>query len=148
MKRSSKGYAWPLHVRVVGKSTQGGSSRYAVADEKAAAECIVYDGKKEKLMATDACIMIINCNIKHSQMKKFIEITDQTRVSNTGRVSVPDDIRKQAEMIVQYKAAEFIKVDSIATSPVKKMVSVRGQVVGVSIENVFNLGEIFVKKYS
>lgn len=121
-----------INVKVVCKG-EDNRFRYGVSDGKSAAECELIGCSEDTVrkMAIGASVVIINASVK-LYPRKLLKVTSGSRVTNTGTVNVPDSVRQKAEELVNPAPAAFIKVEAVSTSPLKKMVSVKGQIVGVS----------------
>ncbi|XP_071795561.1 uncharacterized protein [Asterias amurensis] len=129
--RQRKPYVGRINVKVVCKGKDGNRLRYGVSDGKTAAECELIGCDEDVVgkMAVGASVVIINASVKQ-YLRKYLQVTSGSRVTNTGTVDVPDSVRQQAEELINPAPAAFIKLDVVSTSPLKKLVSVKGQIVG------------------
>ena len=131
--KSEKPYTLPIRVRILDKGEGHNENNIAVGDDSAVIECIIYDKDKLKALKLDDSVMIINGVIK-KKPRTLLEIGSHTRIIKTGTVNTTDANRQEAINIVHPPAANFLDVASVESSPLKKLISLRGQVVGVSIK--------------
>lgn len=105
-----------------------------VADSTMAVKCSVYDQEKLRNMAVGTTIMFVNIIVKPDNS---ITITSKSRVCKTGPVSVSAEHDRTAlELAIPPTYPESPLID-VKKSPVKTMMSTRGQVVAVSNFNTF-----------
>lgn len=130
---SSKPYVPPIQIAVIAKNPED-PQRCVIGDDTDALECIIYNDKVQHKFVQGASLLLINSFVrKFAHKPSNIEIRSNTRVSNTGRIVISDDIRNKGILLINPQPADFVKLDTIPTSPMKKLVSIRGQVVSVSI---------------
>lgn len=100
-----------------------------VADSTIAIKCTVYDQEKLRNMEVGSTVMLMNIVVKQDNS---ITITSKSRVCKTGPVSVSAEHDRTAlELAVPPTSPESPLID-VGKSPVKTMMSTRGQVVAVS----------------
>ena len=66
-----------------------------------------------------------------------ITLTTKSRVSRIGPVTVSTDIERMAKEIVNPPASAEVTLKEVERSPVKSMLTIRGQIVAVSIMFTF-----------
>lgn len=136
-------YVPPVTVRVCGVSAekqyvnQSGEEKrlvyVGVVDSTMAVKCTFCDREMLRNMAVGTTVMLMNMIVKPDNS---ITITSKSRVCKTGPVSVSAELERAAlELAVPPTSPESPLID-VEKSPVKTMMSIRGQVVAVS--NNFN----------
>lgn len=129
--KQSKPYGGVVRVKIISQGSGSNSNRYGVADCTMAVEVVVYDESKASRMQCGQSVMLINATTKQKP-SKMIDVGRNTRVKSTGEVDVPQSFEKEARDIINPEPAKFVSLCEAKTSPIKKKMSVRGQVVGVS----------------
>lgn len=134
-------YSGAIYAQVCGK---GGITHYknasgqqrqlltlGLADSTKAVKAILYDISMEEMFEVGSVVLLLNCIIKKDQ--NTIVLTKRTKIrrSTLGQ-KVPTEIQEQAYAIACPPAAAEISVKDVQTSPIKSMVSVKGQVTAVS----------------
>lgn len=139
MKREGP-YVPPISVKICAISRQkeyvnadGEEKKYlilGIADTTMAAKCTLYDLTKVKDLEQGKSAMLFNTIIKADNS---ITIISKSRVSRIGPITVPSEIENAAQVMANPPASAEVTLKEIDKSPVKSMLSVRGQVVAVSI---------------
>ena len=129
---SNKPYGSSVRVKVIAQGAlASNSNHYGVADETMAVEVVLYDETKASKMQCGRYVTIINAMVKN-QPHKQIQISKSTRVGSAGSFDVPLALEQAATDLVNPQAATFVSLSEVKTSPIKKLMSVHGQVVAVS----------------
>ncbi|KAJ8320285.1 hypothetical protein KUTeg_001872, partial [Tegillarca granosa] len=133
-------YKLPLRAMVLGVAdrrsyTNNGEEKefrpIVIADKTEVIRVNMYDLKREGLLKTGKSILL----------RGYIVRSEHTG----GSVSVPDDIRKEGENLINPKPAPQTPVDVIKRSPVKTLVSVTGQIVSEEVQKTWNINGKDVK---
>ena len=128
----TKPYGAFTRVKVICQGTGSNGNRYGIADHTMAVELILYDDAKASKLICGGFVSLINSSVKTSPHNQVV-VGKNTRVSKTGSFDVPDAKETAARDIINPPAATFLPVPEVKTSPMKKLVSVKGQVIAVSI---------------
>ena len=145
MKREGP-YVPPISVKICGVSREkeyvnanGEEKKFVilgVADATMAVKCTLYDMTKLKDLEEGKSAMLFNTIIKDDNA---ITLTSKSRVSRIGPVTVSTDIERVAKEIVNPPASAEVTLKEVERSPVKSMLTIRGQIVAVSIMFTFFL---------
>ncbi|XP_038063033.1 uncharacterized protein LOC119733722 [Patiria miniata] len=84
-------------------------------------------------MTNDIFIQSESVSSLKTHPRKCIQIGKNTKVINTGTIDVTPALRCEAMQMVLPSRADFTSIRNIKTSPLKKIVSVEGQVVAQGI---------------
>lgn len=97
---------------------------------------VLYDSAKLPLMKEGQTVMLLNVILKND-MGKSIVLTNRSKVLKTGPLEVPAALIKQGKDIACPPPAAEVDIKTVQTSPIKTLVTLRGQVVSVSIILIF-----------
>ncbi|XP_038064962.1 uncharacterized protein LOC119735339 [Patiria miniata] len=129
----------PQHISVLicdkedsDQATASNGIKFAIADSTTCCECIMYDVSKLPKMTLGSSIALINPMVKQSPQQQIL-ILKRTRVISAGKVEVPTEIAERAKTLLHPQPAPFIEICDIPTSPLSKMVSVKGKVIGQEV---------------
>ena len=96
------------------------------------AKAILYDVTKANMLKVGTTLMLLNVIIKRDS--KSVVMTNRSKLLKTSPFleSLPAHLIKEGLELACPPPAEVVSINKIKTSPVKTMVSIRGQVVSVS----------------
>ena len=121
---------------VVNYKNSSGEQRQSLtmglADHTMAAKAILYDVTKANMLKVGTTLMLLNVIIKRDS--KSVVMTNRSKLLKTSPFleSLPAHLIKEGLELACPPPAEVVSINKIKTSPVKTMVSIRGQVVSVS----------------
>lgn len=121
---------------VVNYKNSSGEQRQSLtmglADHTMAAKAILYDVTKANMLKAGTTLMLLNVIIKRDS--KSVVMTNRSKLLKTSPFleSLPAHLIKEGLELACPPPAEVVSINKIKTSPVKTMVSIRGQVVSVS----------------
>ena len=124
----------PLRVRVLHErlATSDAVKRvFIIGDSSSAGECVVYDKLASGRFHVGSSVVILNASVKVAR-KNHVEVSARSRVKETGNVTITEEVEEAGRLLFNPPPAEFVKLNTVERSPVKKLVSIKGQVVGVS----------------
>ena len=127
--QSNKPYINGIRIKVLFTDTTK-QTRFVVGDATDAIDLLVYDDDKLHFFKTGQCLMLFNVVTKLKYATPRLEVTDKTKVKNTGHIEVPEIIQKKAETISSSVSA-FAPIKDVATSPTKAMLSIKGTIIEV-----------------
>lgn len=140
---SSAPYTTAIKVQICGvgevnnyrnaNGEQRQSMTVGFADHTMAAKGILYDVSKANVLRNGVTVMLLNVILK--KHLNTIVMTNRSKILKTGpfQQEVPEYFQKQGQDLACPPPAEMVAINKIKTSPVKTLVSIRGQVVSVSI---------------
>ena len=121
---------------IVGYRNASGDQRQSIvigfADSTMAVKGVLYDASKLNIVKEGTTVMLINVILK-SEGGKSVVITNRSKILKTGPIEVPEFLVKQGREIACPPPAAEVDIKTVQTSPVKTLVTLRGQVVSVSI---------------
>jgi hypothetical protein len=139
---SSTPYSGALKVKVcevgpvVAYRNASGEQRQSTvigfADATMAVKGILYDVNKLNVVKVGSTVMLLNVIMKNETVKSIV-ITNRSKILKTGHLEVPASLIKQGKEIACPPPAAEVDINTVQTSPVKTLVTLRGQVVSVSI---------------
>lgn len=139
MKREGP-YTPPIKVKVGGVSRQreytnsnGEEKKYVIlglADNTMAVKATLYDTTKMENLIEGSSVMLFNIILKSD---KTITLTAKTKVGKVAPLHVEDDLLRTARELAIPPPSPEVPLREVERSPVKTMLSVSGQIVGVSI---------------
>lgn len=94
---------------------------------------VLYDSAKLHLMKEGQTVMLLNVILKNDVGKSSIVMTNKSKVLKTGPMEVPASLIQRGKDIACPPPAAEVNIKTVQTSPVKTLVTLRGQVVSVSI---------------
>lgn len=137
-------YSAPVNVKICGVAGEktyvnanGEEKKYAVlgvADSSMIAKCTLYDTSKLKVLQEGNSVMLLNVIVKDNNS---LTLTTKSRISKVGDVKVSSERQKAAREIAFPPMSSEVPLKDIEKSPIKSMLSVRGQIVAVSISHLF-----------
>ncbi|XP_056002815.1 uncharacterized protein LOC130049384, partial [Ostrea edulis] len=114
-----------------------GEQRHSVvigfADSTMAVKGVLYDTSKLNLVKDGTTVMLLNVIMKNDSAKSIV-ITNSSKILKTGPLEVPESLIKQGKAIACPPPADKVDIKSVQTSPVKTLVTLRGQVVSEEME--------------
>lgn len=93
---------------------------------------VLYDSAKLHLMKEGQTVILLNVILKND-VGKSIVMTNRSKVLKTGPMEVPASLIQRGKDIACPPPAAEVNIKTVQTSPVKTLVTLRGQVVSVSI---------------
>lgn len=141
---SSAPYTTALKVQICGIAdiknyrNANGEQRQSItvgfADHTMAVKGILYDVSKANVLRNGGTVMLLNVILKKDL--KTLVMTNRSKVLKTGpfQQAVPEYFLKQGQDLACPPPAELVAINKIKMSPVKTMVSIRGQVVSEEME--------------
>jgi hypothetical protein len=133
-------YISPINVKICGVTKEneyvnanGEGKKYViigVADSTMIAKCTLYVMSKLKDLQVGNSIMLLNIIVKENNS---LTLTVKSRISKIGEVKVSEERFQAAKEIAHPPISPEMPLKDIEKSPVKSMMSVRGQIVAVSI---------------
>lgn len=121
---------------VISYKNAGGEKRQSTvigfADNTMAVKGVLYDSAKLHLMKEGQTVMLLNVILKND-VGKSIVMTNRSKVLKTGPMEVPAPLIQRGKDIACPPPAAEVNIKTVQTSPVKTLVTLRGQVVSVSI---------------
>lgn len=137
-------YSAPVNVKICGVAGEktyvnanGEEKKYAVlgvADSSMIAKCTLYDTSKLKVLQEGNSVMLLNVIVKDNNS---LTLTTKSRISKVVKVS--SERQKAAKEIAFPPMSSEVPLKDIEKSPIKSMLSVRGQIVAVSISHFITL---------
>lgn len=103
------------------------------ADNTMAVKGVLYDSAKLHLMKEGQTVMLLNVILKND-VGKSIVMTNRSKVLKTGPMEVPASLIQRGKDIACPPPAAEVNIKTVQTSPVKTLVTLRGQVVSEEIE--------------
>lgn len=133
-------YSAPVNVKICGVAGEksyvnanGEEKKYAVlgvADSSMIAKCTLYDTSKLKVLQEGNSVMLLNVIVKDNNS---LTLTTKSRISKVGDVKVSSERQKAAREIAFPPMSSEVPLKDIEKSPIKSMLSVRGQIVAEEI---------------
>eukprot|EP00105_Crassostrea_gigas_P017753 XP_011435649.1 PREDICTED: uncharacterized protein LOC105334049 [Crassostrea gigas] len=114
-------------------NANGEEKKYAVlgvADSSMIAKCTLYDTSKLKVLQEGNSVMLLNVIVKDNNS---LTLTTKSRISKVGDVKVSSERQKAAREIAFPPMSSEVPLKDIEKSPIKSMLSVRGQIVAEEI---------------
>ncbi|XP_052703444.1 uncharacterized protein LOC128179831 [Crassostrea angulata] len=122
---------------VISYKNAGGEKRQSTvigfADNTMAVKGVLYDSAKLHLMKEGQTVMLLNVILKND-VGKSIVMTNRSKVLKTGPMEVPASLIQRGKDIACPPPAAEVNIKTVQTSPVKTLVTLRGQVVSEEIE--------------
>lgn len=122
---------------VIGYKNASGEKRQSTvigfADYTMAVKGVLYDSAKLPLMKEGQTVMLLNVILKN-YIGKSIVLTNRSKVLKTGPLEVPAALIKQGKYIACPPPAAEVDIKTVQTSPIKTLVTLRGQVVSEEME--------------
>lgn len=126
----------PVNVKICGVAGEktyvnanGEEKKFAVlgvADSSMIAKCTLYDTSKLKVLQEGNSVMLLNVIVKDNNS---LTLTTKSRISKVGDVKVSSERQKAAREIAFPPMSSEVPLKDIEKSPIKSMLSVRGQIV-------------------
>lgn len=101
------------------------------ADQSMAAKGTLYDMTKKDTLRVGSTVMLMNSIIKKDM--KTIVITNKSKVLKTSPLEdVPRERIQEGHALACPPPAETVEIKAVHTSPVKTLLTIRGQIISVS----------------
>ncbi|XP_061165364.1 uncharacterized protein LOC133174295 [Saccostrea echinata] len=104
-----------------------------LADSSMAVRGVLYDVSKMDTFKVGCTVMLLNSIIKKDAVRSIV-LTNRSKILKTGPVAVSESLRKEALEMACPPPAEMVDIKAVHTSPVKTVLTIRGQVVSEEMD--------------
>uniref|UniRef100_K1PZW8 Replication protein A 70 kDa DNA-binding subunit n=1 Tax=Magallana gigas TaxID=29159 RepID=K1PZW8_MAGGI len=111
------------------------------ADQSMAAKGTLYDMTKKDTLRVGSTVMLMNSIIKKDM--KTIVITNKSKVLKTSPLEdVPRERIQEGHALACPPPAETVEIKAVHTSPVKTLLTIRGQIISEEMERTVKVGGV------